>query len=313
MKIVFFGLGSIGSRHAEILKKDFSYDLYAYRSGKNEKGNDLGIKEIYSWKEVCELKPDAAFITNPTFMHIDTALKCAELGLALFIEKPLDAGCRKLDLLLKNIHEANLVSYVAYNLRFHPVIEFLKEYLEDKEIQHVSVYNSSYLPDWRGGKDQINTYSAIKAEGGGVILDLSHEFDYIKYLFGRIQKINGVFDKVSDVTRDAEDFLDAGLKTNKTYVNLHLDFCSRHTERTIKIDLSGEYVFADLITGKVEFHNGAGNVKTKNLEVDRNKIHRKQIEYFFKNIDNSAMMNNVPDASILFRKIIEFKGVTVAK
>jgi len=308
MKIVFFGLGSIGRRHAEILTKDFNHDLYAYRSGKNTESNDLGVKEVYTWQEVEKINPDAVFITNPTFMHIDTALKCAELGTALFIEKPLDARTEKLDLLLNDIRNRNLVSYVAYHLRFHPVIEFLKKHLKNKEIHHVSVYNSSYLPDWRGGKDQINSYSAIKAEGGGVILDLSHEFDYIEYLFGQIQGINGVFDKAANVTRDAEDFLDAAVKTDGTYVNLHLDFCSRHTERTIKIDLEDEYVFADLISGKVEFHKGAKNVKTKLFEIDRNSIHRKQIEYFFKNIDNPAMMNNVSDASILFRKIIEFKG-----
>lgn len=311
MKIVFFGLGSIGRRHAEILTKDSGYDLYAYRSGKTEKGNDLGIKEIYSWEEVRKLKPDVAFITNPTFMHIDTALKCAELDLALFIEKPLDSRDEKLGLLIEEIKRRGLTTYVAYNMRFNPIIEFLKEYLKSKIVCHASVYNSSYLPNWRSGKNQIDSYSAQKAQGGGVVLDLSHELDYIDYLFGSIQEIKGIFDRAANVTRDAEDFLDAGIKTDKTYVNLHLDFLSRHTERTIKIDCEDEYIFADLISGKMEFHKSAENIEIKRFEIDRNEIHKKQIEYFFRNINNSATMNNVTDASILFRKIIEFKGQAI--
>jgi len=308
MKIVFFGLGSIGRRHAEILLKDFDHEVYALRSGKNAEPNDLGVKEVHSWQDVENIKPDAVFITNPTFMHIDTALKCAELGAALFIEKPLDARSEKLELLLGSIRDKNLVSYVAYNLRFNPVIEYLKKHLKDKKVCCATVYNSSYLPDWRGGEDQINSYSAVKAQGGGVILDLSHEFDYIDHLFGRIQEINGVFDKVTNVTQDAEDFLDATIKTDGTYVNLHLDFLSRHRERTIKIDLENEYIFADLISGKIEFHKSADSMKTKHFEMDRDAMHKKQIEYFFKNINNPAMMNNVTDAAVLFKKIIEFKG-----
>jgi len=307
MKIVFFGLGSIGSRHAEILTKNFDCDLYAYRSGKNEKGNDLNIEEVYSWGEVRKIKPDAAFITNPTFMHIDTALKCAELDSALFIEKPLDSGEQKLDLLIQEIKNRGLVSYVAYNLRFHPVIEFLKSYLKDKNVYHASVYNSSYLPNWRGGRDQINLYSAKKSEGGGVILDLSHEFDYIGYLFGCLQEIKGVFDRAANVTQDAEDFLDALIKTDKTHANLHLDFFSWRTERTIKIDCENEYIFADLLSGRMEFQKENGDTEIKHFEIDRNMIHKKQIEYFIENIKNPNMMNSVPEASELFRKIIRFK------
>jgi len=311
MKIVFFGLGSIGRRHAKILIEDFDYDLYALRSGKSEKGNDLNIKEIYSWEKVRKLEPDVAFITNPTFMHIDTALKCAESGAALFIEKPLDSSSEKLGLLIEEIKRRGLTTYVAYNMRFNPIIEFLKEYLKSKKVCHASVYNSSYLPNWRSGKNQINSYSAQKAEGGGVVLDLSHEFDYIDYLFGSIKEIKGIFDRAANVTRDAEDFLDGAIKTEKTYVNLHLDFLSRHTERTIKIDCEKEYIFANLIKGRVEFQKGARNVKAKHFEIDRNEIHKKQIEYFFKNINNPAMMNNLTDASILFRKIVEFKGQAI--
>ena len=46
MKIILFGLGSIGKRHGYLLQKHFAYDLYAFRHKKGQE-NPLGIKEVY--------------------------------------------------------------------------------------------------------------------------------------------------------------------------------------------------------------------------------------------------------------------------
>jgi len=307
MKIIFFGLGSIGKRHAEILAAFPGHELFAYRSGEKERGNDLGIKEVYSWEDVKKTGAEVAFITNPTFLHTETAIKCAELGMNLFMEKPIDSSEEKLDLLMDKVKEKNLTAYVAYNLRFHPVISYLKEYLAAKDVRHVSVYNASYLRRWREGKSSMDSYSASKKKGGGVILDLSHEFDYIEYLFGGIETMDGVFAKAGDVTMDAEDFLDAVIKTEKTCVNLHLDFMSQHTERTLKIDCADEFIFADLIASRIETHKD-GKVSVKKYDAGTRETYKKQIEYFLKNLNNRKMMNNLGEASGLFRKIIALRN-----
>lgn len=306
MKIIFFGLGSIGNRHARILNDYYDHELFAFRTNLGEGSNLLGIKEVYNWEELGEIKPEVAFITNPTFLHVETAIKCARMGMKLFMEKPIGASLKGLDILLREVGEKELVSYVAYNLRFHPVIGRLKEYLKNKEIYHVSVYNSSFLPEWRPAQWHMDSYSSIAKKGGGVVLDLSHEFDYIEYLFGGVKSIDGYFDRVSGVTKDAEDFLDAVIRAETAYVNLHLDFFSRHRERTIRIDCDGEYIVADLIGSSIEFYRNGDRFLEK-CDDDRETSYRKQLEYFFNNIDNNGMMNNIHEASTLFGKIMEFK------
>ena len=87
-RIVIFGLGSIGRKYASILQNDKDIDLYAYRE--NGKDTICNIKNIFSLDELCDIKPNIALITNPTAMHIETAIKCAENKMHLFIEKPLD-------------------------------------------------------------------------------------------------------------------------------------------------------------------------------------------------------------------------------
>jgi predicted dehydrogenase len=306
MKIVFFGLGSIGKRHAEILKRKYNHQLFAFRSGKN-KGNDLDIPEVYSWKQLEKINPDIAFITNPTSLHIESAIKSAELGLKLFIEKPVGSNSKKLDKLLRIVKRKNLVTYVAYNRRFHPVINEVKKYLNDGTFLSMRAVSESFYPDWRKGVDSRQVYSAKKRMGGGVILDLSHEIDYAEFLLGNIKKITGSFSRRSDLTVDAEDVGDILIQTEKGPANIHLNIFSQKTQNYLEINLKDQTVYGDLIDSTVKIFKNGKLISKKQFPKERNISFEYQLEYFFKNINNPMMMNNLIEASVLFKKIIKFK------
>lgn len=306
MKIIFFGLGSIGRRHAELLKKYYSHDVFAFRSNKCSKRNDLNIPEIYDWYKVKELKPEIAFITNPTSVHVETAIKCANLGMHLFIEKPLCDKMKGIEELQRLCLKKNLTCYIAYCLRFHPVIKEIKKLIKDKMIYHSRIVCSSYLPDWRKDGDFRKSYSANSKLGGGVLLDMSHEFDYIEYLFGDIKEIRANLDRASDITIDVEDVADALIKMDKFNINLHIDFLSQQTERKIKVDFEGGYIVGDLMESKIQYFE---NEKLKNLQldVDKNGFYKEQLDYFFLNINNKSIMNSLKKAKLLLKKILELK------
>ena len=46
LRILFFGLGSIGRRHARLISNNFEHHLFAFRNSKRSKPNKLGIKDI---------------------------------------------------------------------------------------------------------------------------------------------------------------------------------------------------------------------------------------------------------------------------
>ena len=165
MKVVIFGLGSIGQRHAKILKRKKGCVLAAFRNQKGKK-NSLGIQEMYSWKEVEQFRPDAALVTNPTSLHITTAIDCTWRGVPVFIEKPLGADVRQLPELLNVVAQKHISTYVAYVFRFHPVIEALREAASRHAVLHMKVLCSSYLPLWRPGKNHLESYSAHKKLSG---------------------------------------------------------------------------------------------------------------------------------------------------
>lgn len=308
MKIVIFGIGSIGSRHARILKNGFGHELYAFRSGNSRPTNKLGLKEIRDWRKLEDLKPDVAFITNPTSLHIKTAIKCASLGTHLFIEKPLSDSLKGLDRLEAICRRNKLTCYTAYCLRFHPVIEQARRLLKDKKVLHVRAVCSSYLPEWRQGRDFKKSYSANSKMGGGVLLDLSHELDYLQYLFSDIRKIKAYYKKTCDVTVDAEDCADLILvHKNGAFTNLHLNFMSRISERNLKVDFAGGCLIGDLMANRIAFMYRNKRVDRR-FSPGRDDYLKKQTEYFLNNIGNPRIINGLKESKKLLVKILEIKN-----
>lgn len=307
MKIIFFGLGSIGLRHANILKENVKHQLFAFRSNKNSLKNPLGIKEVFSWKEVEKVNPDLAFITNPTSLHTDTAIKCAKLGCKLFIEKPVGKDLNGLEKLLKVVKRKNLVTYVGYPLRFHPVIKELKKYLLKNNPLHFRAVCTSFLPNWRPGADYLKSYSVNAKMGGGVILDLSHEIDYVNFLLGPVVDLSGNFSKAGSVTVDTEDNADILVTTRSCQGNIHINFLSHLKQRYIQLEFGKLTVVGDILNSEIlEFKNGKLKKRHK-LDYYQGQEYETQMKYFFKNLDNPLMMNNLKDATKLFKRIIAFK------
>jgi len=305
LKIVFFGLGSIGKRHARLIKDNFNFELFSYRTGKGQEKNNLKIQEVYSLDEVFLKNPDIAFITNPTHLHVDTALECTKRNINLFIEKPISHSLENIDKLEGQIRDNKIFSYVAYNLRFHPVIEKLKELIT--EIQNpvnFDVSCRSYLPNWRPNQDYSKSYSAKKELGGGVILDLSHEFDYINWLFGDITRIEGEYDKVSNLKIDCEDNLDAKITCNNNQGLLHLDTHTQNEERRIEIYYEDVIIKANLINNTLKVDG-----KKSDFKINPDTTYIKQLDYFFTQFHNKNynIMNNFREASKTFKKIMDFK------
>ena len=108
-------------RHLKNLKKirkNFNYFLISSRTLTNLK------KRNYT--KIINFNPDYILICSPSSYHY-RHLKFVEKNFnkkMILIEKPIFTKFEKLNKKLKNKY------FVGYNLRFHPVIKFLKKYLK---------------------------------------------------------------------------------------------------------------------------------------------------------------------------------------
>jgi len=115
---------------------------------------------------------------------------------------------------------------IVSNMRFHKGILTLNKNIKKiGKIFFVRSHFGNWLPNMRPTVDYRRVYSAKKKYGGGVILDCSHEIDYLSNLFGEIKKVSLFKKKLSSLEIDVEDFATMVIQHDKKIISeLHLDF-----------------------------------------------------------------------------------------
>lgn len=298
-KIAFIGYGSIGKRHVENLKtvlgsKDYGYQIDLIRSI-SSKGSKLtksdtipeGINQIYYENEDIPTDYDIIFVTNPTNLHYDTVKKFSNHTKHMFIEKPV------FDSLEVNLSDLNLktghVYYVACPLRYTNVIQYIKNKVNLNDVYSVRSICSSYLPEWRKGVDYRETYSAHKNQGGGVSIDLIHEWDYLMYLFGTPKQVYNLRGTFSNLEIDSDDLSVYIAKYPKLLMELHLDYFGRKNMREIQLFTKDDTIIADLTNSKIEFLKSNEIIM---LEESRDDFQKREIETFVNIIEGKEINHN---------------------
>lgn len=290
MKAIVVGFGSIGQRHVRnLLKfKDVEIIICTKRTHIKFK-NKNRIKVFKSLEESLDEKPDIGFITNETSLHVPTCIKLASRGIDLFIEKPLSNSDKEIKKLLKIVKNKNIVTLMGCNLRFNPFIQKIKELISTNQIGRiisVQVNCGTFLPDWHPYEDYRFSYAARNELGGGVILTLIHEIDYLYWFFGNVKEIFSISGKFSDLSLNVEDLATSLLRfKNNIIVELHLDYFQRPNSRSCKIIGTKGVIQWDEESNlvklyRVEKRKWINKIKIKNY--DYNQEYIKEIAHFIK-------------------------------
>ncbi len=298
--IAFTGLGSIGKRHvanvvAFLSSRGSTFGLDLYRSSLQKPLPYEQVSQIRAVHLFADPLPDgvmydAVFVTNPTAMHLDTLWKFAGHTKAFFIEKPLFDKVAVDPAIFSALKGADC--YVACPMRYNPVLVYVKEHIDLSSVISARAISSSYLPDWRPGQDYRQCYSAHRDMGGGVGMDLIHEWDYITWLFGMPLESHAILGKFSSLEVDSDDLAVYIARTERTAIEIHLDYFGRWPIRTLELFLPEETVFCDLISGEVHYRKSG---RFHHLNGDRNSFQMREIEHFFQIIDHQVESDSTPE------------------
>lgn len=257
MTFLICGLGSIGRRHLRILKGLGEHKFIALRSGKSEiKSPDNTYTEISDIKEISGFKIDGALITNPTSLHITTAIEIAKSGIPLFIEKPLGKNLDEIEELEKIVNEKNIPVLMGYNLIYHPCMEIIKKNITEGKIGKVVSARSqfgTYMPGWHKDEDYKKSYAANSSMGGGVVLTSIHEQNYLTYLFGEVTELKAmeVGGNVTDI--EAEEGVEILMKHKSGIVsNIHLNFFQNPYYRNCEVIGTEGTIYWDFMIPEVK-------------------------------------------------------------
>ena len=299
-KVLIIGFGSIGKRHAAILKffKIVS-DVYIL-----SRRNTKIFKNINKLSQIKEIDPDYIVICSRTSDHFKH-LKYIERNLSkkiVLIEKPLFNKFHKLNILKNKV-------FVGYNLRQHPVLRFIKKFIINKKIFSVNITCNSYLPNWRNNINYKDSYSSHKKLGGGVLLDLSHEIDYLEWIFKKIKKLDLVkIKKLSNLKINVEDHVIIAGETNLSNFIIDLNYYSLYPRRQVVIDGQNFSIKGDLINNFVEIYLKNKNKKIISFKNDKNYTYVRQHELILnQNYRTLSTFKNANKLMLLLDKFRKYK------
>ncbi|MBI2145807.1 Gfo/Idh/MocA family oxidoreductase [Candidatus Woesearchaeota archaeon] len=311
------GVGSIGLRHAQNLKAKnmnvFLFDVDAEKARNAAGRYGFTFVEGITPEELKRQK--AVFICTPTNYHIAPAKAALSAGCDVFIEKPIAVNTSpELEEIRIIAEEKENITLIGCNMRFHPAIQELRRVLSSEElgkIYSVHVYVGQYLPFWRT-IDYRQTYSAKAAEGGGMLLEGIHEFDYLCWLFGKVEGVSATIAKVSDLEIDAEDLAEITLKFKTGILaQLHFDCLQKTKRRGYEVVGEKKTITWESIGNAPEkttiriFGLPADPLKEKELIIDPNYMYTQELDYFLSCVEKySPTMNDIAN-SISTLKLVE--------
>ena len=147
-------------------------------------------------------------IASPATFHIATAQALAEAGVHLLIEKPLSASLNGVKQLLETCEKQAVVLLTGYNLRFLPSLQRYRDLLGENvvgKVLSVRCEVGQYLPSWRPDSDYRQGVTARREFGGGALLELSHELDYVRWIFGEVEWVKATLSRQSMLEINVED------------------------------------------------------------------------------------------------------------
>tara|TARA_B110001454_G_scaffold196684_1_gene199712 strand:+ start:5569 stop:6570 length:1002 start_codon:yes stop_codon:yes gene_type:complete len=286
LKIIVVGYGSAGKRHVENLSKipHIKIIILTKHEIKNKSSKIITVNSI---SKCIKEKPDAVIISNETSNHVSYAIKFADAGLNLFIEKPLSNSFKDIKKIEKIIKEKNLITQMGCQLRFHKCIKEIKSLIIKKRIGKIisaKVECGSYLPDWHSNENYKKGYAARDDLGGGVLLTCIHEIDYLYWFFGDVEEVISITGQYSNLKISADDLSVGILKfKNNIIAEFHLDYFQKSEFRSCKIIGTKGTIYWNSNSNIVKIYE---NVKKKWTEVlkrskyERNLMFKQELMHF---------------------------------
>lgn len=316
-RILVVGLGSIGMRHLRLLRIILpEAQIGVLRHKADNKIPQFADFVFSTMEEALDFAPQIAVISNPASHHVSSAIPLAQAGIHLLIEKPLAVSVVDILNLFEECKKNHVILSVGYNLRFSPSLQKFKSLIDEGVIGRIWSVRSEagqYLPSWRPESDYRLSVSAQSSMGGGVLLELSHELDYLRWIFGDVDWVQAMLSKQSELEVDVEDSAHILMgftpqkMGEKIVATVDLDFIRQDAVRTcIAIGEFGSLAWNGL-DGSVKLWkiNAEGWEEIYRNLPDRDQMYICELEDFLSSVCNKAQPRVSGNDGLKVLKIVD--------
>jgi len=299
------GAGSIGQRHIRNLRKIGIRIIVALRSKKGhykKLPKELSVIEVDNWEDAIAENPDIAIISNPSSLHVETARKVVNYVKGVFIEKPISDSTNECQNLIDIFNEKKVVSFVGYNMMFHPIIENIIKFYNENDVGEVVNIQSQvgqWLPDWHPYEDYKNAYYARKDLGGGVALTLIHEIHLAIELAGFPTSVVGEISGYDELELEVDVCSDLMIKHKSGAVSqIHLDYLQQPFHRSGLITFKTGWLAYDFTKMELIGQKKSNDIRTiwSDKNYDNNQAYIDQMSKFVRFVEEGRLKHDY-DAS----------------
>jgi len=262
------GLGSIGRRHAHNLREqapDARFTFVRHGGDGDGFGAEFGGRVVGSLHEAVDAPIDLAVVATPSADHIAVLPDLIARACPLLVEKPVVTTVDECDAIDRALAEAPpAVRAAGFNLRYLGSLRALRETVTSGRLGapvRADLVAGQWLPSWRPHTDYRAGYSAHQDRGGGVELDLCHEIDAARWLFGELEVAFSAAGRLSGLDLQSNDTSVSVLRGSDgrpPLVTVSLDYVSRPRVRRYEVVLQDGRIVWNL-DGVLEEHTEEGS------------------------------------------------------
>ena len=295
--ILIAGLGSIGRRHLRNLLAMGVDNIILYRTGKSTLPDDE-LKKFPTFsnlEDALRNNPIGVIISNPTSLHVPTAMMVAKANCHVLMEKPVSHTLENLTELQKIVSDNKLTFITGYQFRFHPALQRIEKWLCEERIGRIistHVHWGEDVRNWHSWEDYSKSYSVRSELGGGVTLTLSHPIDYLRWIIGDVEKLYALTGACKCIETNADSIIQISLKfKNGPIGNIYLDYIEKPTKHTFSIIGERGSIHWDSTDGSASIFVGSTCAEKYQVppNFERNTMFFDLVDHFMKCIDGTEL------------------------
>ena len=222
------GYGHIGKVHEQAIRGTENANLISIIDFNLP--SDLDAKTYSTLESFLQedTETDVVVIATPNGLHREHAIRCLKGGKNVFIEKPIALNVEDANEILAVANEKGLRVFSSMQLRFSPVVQYVKKLVENNALGKIHMVNvqcywnrnRNYykLREWHGTEDM---------DGGVLFTQFSHFVDIINFWFDEVKCTNARSFNFSHA--DVTEFDDSG------YVDFTADEAVGHMTYTTSV------------------------------------------------------------------------------
>jgi len=188
-RIAIIGVGAIATMHARAIGDIEGAELVAGVCRTEEKGRKFASEFGGDWygdynTMLDEAKPDTVAIATPSGAHLAPVEACAQRGVHVICEKPLEISTDRVDAMIAAAERGGIMLAGIFPQRFNPVVKAVHAAAMAGRFGPLATI-SSYVPWWRDdayyGPDRWQ--GTLAMDGGGALMNQSiHGVDMLLWI-----------------------------------------------------------------------------------------------------------------------------------